>query len=121
MRTLVLNFSKELAPLTTQTERFFFDVGLWRISSLEIVFQVGQAGTLFIRPMAERVCGTRDDLLLPEPEVTGDNWSFHVEKIPLVFVPGSALRFELRNTSSLHSRRYIIVAEMVETIEEEVR
>ena len=121
MRTMILYFGGTVAPASALVERYAFPLGkLWQISSLEVVFQVGQAGTLFVRPRAERVCGTIDDLLLPQPEVTGDDWSFHIESIPMIFVPGAALRFDIRNTDTLHTRRYTMVVELREAVAEEL-
>jgi len=118
---MILYFGGTVAAASSLVERYAFPIGrLWQISSLEIVFQVGQAGTLFVRPRAERVCGTIDDLLLPQPEVTGDDWSFHIESIPMIFVPGAALRFDIRNTDTLHTRRYTMVVELREAVAEEL-
>lgn len=111
-----INFSGVLAPLTKVT-RVFNVKGTTPMAliRLEIPFLVSQAGTLFITPQIQRVCGTVDNLLFPDAALTGDDYTFNLSQVGQIFDPGSAFRCIIENTDTVQNRRYHVFCTLAAT------
>lgn len=117
MASYTLHFSNQVGPNTTVTRRHQISGSVvFEIEELLIVYQVGQVNELFVRPRIELICGSFEDILLPDPELTGDDISVVVKDIPTKLDPGTALRIEARNASTTATRRFLVIARIREVI-----
>jgi len=114
VRTIALHFTGTLPFASSAVERYPIILGTWRIVRLEVKFLAGQYQSLFVRPIIEQIGGALDNLLFPSPELTSDEWSFVTRDISARLTPGTALRFEIRNTSTVTARSYTIIVELEE-------